>query len=343
MVKISIVMSTARRDYSMVGLPNIHQFDMFLNSLMNQTFPHDEFEVVIVDMLKDKGIKTVWGEVPKRIYDITSRNYDFIIKHISPFPSFWLDNNLPAYCGSYNKGIIFSDGELIVITDDCSEWINRDILQIYWDIYKKYGGKAFGSSIYEYWEGTKPMRHLPDAYPSTTKMYQIMRSDNYDMLVKDNIIQRQNTSFSANGYYSFSLESILELNGYNQLFDGAKGLEDCDLMRRMTNAGYTSVYDIRLRIIEHHHEPVVLHALMPFVRSNGPIMDITLKYTPGIVQSNKVPLSQEDIDYILNWHETDKYNLKVPITQFLKDTWEKQVFFNLGELRKERIDNGTVG
>ena len=60
MVSISIILPTAREDYSIIGSPNLHIFAPTLESLRNQTFK--DFELIIIDGLYHFRQKLFQGE-----------------------------------------------------------------------------------------------------------------------------------------------------------------------------------------------------------------------------------------------------------------------------------------
>ena len=122
MYDISVVMPTARDDYSILGQPNLHFLKPTIKSLSDQSFK--DFELVIVDALHDE-----------RDYDFSKLGFD--VKHVPVHPNhrFWLDRKRWGVAGTLNTGIIHAEGELIVRVDDCSEF-GPDFLQRFWDGYE---------------------------------------------------------------------------------------------------------------------------------------------------------------------------------------------------------------
>ena len=323
--KISIIYITAREDFPQIGCPNLHQFDVFLDSVARQRWAKErpeDFEVVIVDVLKNKGVQGSEVKYLKRDYDFNKYNYK--IKHITPHDNWWLDHNYSCYCGFQNSGVIAANGELLIFFDDSSEIIGNNFLEIHWDWYKEKGkDRVFPHSIHEYYEGGKPL----------IASNKIMREPSYDALIKTNKIYSAIEVFSAGGYFSLSLEVLLELNGFNELFDGAKGIEDGDLQYRAGRVGCRSLVDIRLRVVENSHAPVVFHALTEFFRDNVPIVKITRQRGPSFFKANRKGVTQEEYDQILIWNKELYPNFKE--TELCRRTLTHPPIFDLKQLRKE--------
>jgi len=274
-MKVSIIYSTARRDYPIPSLPQIHQFSLLSQTLARQTFK--EFELIVVDHLFDKR-KTWWEKV--------ERDYDVL--HVFPKDSYW--NGSWSLCNTRNTGIEHANGELLVFMDDCSEFYTSDALEIAWSDYKELG--AFPRFIFEYWEGGKPQCHLPDKFPSDEKMYQIRREASYDLLLKENKIRIIEQGFCSSGFSTVSNQAAYEVNGFDENYDGAKGLEDADFGHRLALAGYKSLIDIRLRMIEHFEEPTIYHGSIQ-VRNQSKLCEINL--SKNVVRANELPLTNEEI------------------------------------------------
>jgi glycosyltransferase involved in cell wall biosynthesis len=340
--KISIIYTTARRDCPMLGRPLDHQFDVFLDSIKRQSFK--DFEVIIVDLLKDKAIEKPtapeFNKINARNYDFNK--YNFPIKHIAPKSTWWLDRQFASYCHCVNTGIIAADGELIVLFDDCSEILGNDSLELHWDWYKKGDGKTFARSIFEYWHSGRPWIYGEPGAPFVEKLIRKpVRHSMYDYLIQHNQIHFTTNNICAFGYYSFSLQTMLDLNGYNELFDGVKGAEDFDMGCRLIDYGCQEVNDIRLRVIENVHEPFVFHMANSnwrWQRSNLGLHLTLLKRGRGIefTKANDRPLTQAEyndlvkyhIENMAGWKETDEFR------RLLTDP----PIFDLKQLRKEYRD-----
>ncbi len=256
-------MPTAREDYSLLGLPNIHIFTPTLYSLAKQTFR--DFELIIVDAL-----------YPKR-REIVELNWGYPIKYIPIHPDHrtWLDKGRWNVCGQLNTAIMYADGELICRLDDCSEF-DENYLRKFW---KEYQAGFFPMAMHVRYNGGKPAR-IDDAYLKSG--YEAKYSETFEGTDRVNLLKRiygeegivRDTRWVTvekaggrmiaphnwgYGYSSFSLEAALKVNGYDENFDGDKSVEDCDFTSRLYMAGYNkALLDVNLSCIEHEHLPITL-------------------------------------------------------------------------------------
>ena len=256
MVSISIILPPDRGDYQIDGLPDIHMFQSTINSLKCQTFK--DFELIIIDALHHIRPNLFQGE------PFDKDKLSFPVKHIPIEHNdrfnhrFCMDNNRWNVCGTLNTGIIHANGELLVRIDDCSEF-ESDYLKKFWEGYQS-GYFPMAMHI-RYLEG-KPA-HLNDEYRK--KGYESSTSSNFGSKNafepnRDEILRKiygegglvRDTRYSyvkdaggrmtayVNWYYgysSISLNEALKINGYDELFDGDRGLSDVDFGSRLELAG----------------------------------------------------------------------------------------------------------
>jgi len=270
MVSISVILPTARSTYgSIIGL-DINLFEPTLRSLRKQVFK--DFELILVDCLYESRPNLFKGNPFK------AEKFNFPIKHIPVHPNhrFWLNRKRWNVCGALNSGIIAAEGELLVRIDDASEFDER-FLEKFWDGYQS-GYFPLAMHI-RYLEG-KPAR-LNEKYKK--KGYELRKHFLYQRLEPDReqILKRlygeegviRDTRYPVvkqrggriiapaewyYGYSSMSLEAALKINGYDELFDGDKSLEDMDCGSRLEMAGYKDMFvlDVNLQVIEHEHNPI---------------------------------------------------------------------------------------
>jgi len=347
MKDISIIMPTARDDYSIIGLPDLHYLKPTMKSLTKQKFK--DFELILVDTLH------------------STRNYDFSklpfeVKHVPVDPNhrFWLDRKRWAVCGALNTALLHAEGELIVRIDDCSEF-DEDFIGRFWEGYQS---GYFPLAMHIRYLGGKPARLNEDYHE---KGYEAKYSATFEMEEKLSILKRiygdngliRDTRYKVvksrggrmiaplnwyYGYSSASLEALLKINGYDELFDGDKSLEDTDAGSRLTMAGYGGKFllDVDHQVIEHEHEPI------PKSIIKGDVKPIKCNYALYLVnrrksrfRANSDRLTDEDLEFIV------EESLKSPCSPHpnfydedckgeLWNMWiENQHIF---DLRKERLD-----
>lgn len=157
-----------------------------------------DFEVVIVD--------GVTSRCPKR----TQYNLGFNgtpgprVKHLPPTQrSPWVRGKHVAICAYRNTGIAAATGELIVNLDDCCE-LPPEFLRAFWHC----------------WSNHRTC--LAMRWP-----------ENGDTRAQGVVTQPG----MVYGFGSYPLRAALQLNGYNEAFDGGQGLEDGEWSTRLFRHG----------------------------------------------------------------------------------------------------------
>jgi len=342
LVKISVVMATARDDFSIIGLKT-HFLEPTLKSLFKQTFT--DFEFILVDGLYEYRP------------NLLSSKYPFPTKHVPIHPNhrFWFNRGCWFVCAALNTGIIHSQGELIVRIDDCCSF-GPEFLEKFWNWYKR---GYFAQALVVYHHGTKPMIYNDEAkklyaqtlMPTGETYEQIV--EKLDKLYKPGEIIRDsrwrfvegkgqifgNIKDWYYGYGSVSMEAILKINGYDENFDQCKSLEEMDVGSRLEMAGYGNlVLDETLMVIEHFHGPVSKKAIWyegKPAKCNYALYK--LNRMKKRFRANSDRLTEEDLKFV--WEET----CRTPCShsggkdydyEMFKIWAENQPIFNLEEERK---------
>jgi glycosyltransferase involved in cell wall biosynthesis len=302
---ISVLLATARDDYPIIGLPDLHIFNPTFNSLLNQTF--QSFEVIVVDALfprRQKWLDKDWG---------------FPVKYVPVHANhrFWLDRKRWQICGALNTGIIHAEGELLVRIDDCSEF-ESTFLEKFWDGYRS-GYFPLAMHV-RYLEG-KPARfdkeYMEKGYEA--KYSRMVEKDDRlkvlerlygdEGLIRDTrypVVKARGGRMIAPpdwfyGYSSLSLQAALDINGFNELFDGDKSQEDQEAGLRLTMAGYKNVFslDVNHQVIEHEHMPIPSDLVTP---NQG---NIKCNYALFLLSKNKnrwransQKLTEDEIEFV---------------------------------------------
>jgi len=349
MLDISVIMPTARNDYPIIGLPNVHVFEPTFHSLEAQTFK--DFELIIVDAL--------W---PQKQEWIKTRDWGFPVKYVPIHPNhrFWLDRKRWSVCASLNTGIIHAEGELVVRIDDCSEF-GEDFLQRFWEGYQS---GYFPLAMHIKYLGGKPAR-LNEKYRK--EGYEAKYSESFEKGEKLEILKRiygekgliRDTRYQVvkarggrmigpinwyYGYSSASLDALLKINGYDELFDGDKSLEDADAGSRLTMAGYGGKFLLNVdhQVIEHEHMPIpeslITRGTKPF-KCNYAIY--LINQSKRRWRANSDNLTEEDLKFIV------EESLRPPCSprpNFYIDDCQSDLFKLWAsnqpkfDLRKERLD-----
>jgi len=302
---ISVLLCTARSDFPIINLPDLHIFNPTFNALLGQTFK--DFEVILVDSLFPRRQKWL------------NKDWRFPVKYVPVHPNhrFWLDHKRWNICGSLNTAILSAEGELLVRIDDASEF-ESTFLQKFWDGYRS---GYFPMAMHIRYLGGKPARfdkeYMEKGYEA--KYSETLEKDERvkilyrlygdEGLIRDTrypIVKARGGKMIAPtdwyyGYSSVSLDAALKINGYNELFDGDKSLEDADCGLRLTMAGYKDMFslDVGHQVIEHEHLPIPSDVVAP---NQG---NIKCNYALFLLSKNKnrwransQKLTEEELEFI---------------------------------------------
>ncbi len=304
-MSLSVIMPTARDNYSIIGQPDLHYLEPTIRSLNEQTFR--DFELIIVDALKGK----------KDPYDF--RRAGFPVKHVSVHPGhrFWLDRGRWGVAGTLNTGLLHAEGELVTRVDDCSEF-DPEYLERIWE---EYESDLWLLGMHVRFLGGKPAR-LNDEYRE--KGYEALYAESANMgeklrvlkdlygeggLVRDSrfrFVEKAGGRMVAHpdwsyGYSTFTLDAALKVNGFDERFDGDKSLEDQDFGSRLDMAGYKGklVLDVKHQVVEHEHMPIPEELI---ARDQKPIKCnyalFMLNRVDKSWKANCVGLNEKQLDYI---------------------------------------------
>lgn len=225
---ISVILNTARSGYAMRGFPDIHHFRFTIDALRRQSYK--DFEFIISDYIYDK-----------RNFDWSSmRKTGFPIYHVPVRHSWFVNNNYVAISACKNNGIIHSEGEILLFLDDCCTFEGNFLSRIV-EIYKT---KRMFPNPWHKKEIGSELSYDGNGKPVIDSRYVL-----FDRLGSDEIVN----NFSMYGYSSMSLQAALKVNGFDEMFDGSRQLEDIDMGERLKAAGFKISMHRHLFIVEQEH------------------------------------------------------------------------------------------
>lgn len=203
---VTVTMNTVRENDAFAGR---HVLRTIADQLRAQTFDLGQLELVIVD-----GLQVYRPDVFK------DHDYPFRIVHVAPRSSPMVRDRRCAICAYKNTAIAHARGQLLVTMDDGGEFDPEYVTRC-WDAWQE------GLCLSAMWQGDTRHQYLGSAVRcigprhgnvGTPPMY---------------------------GYAAFPLCSALDVNGYDEFFDGSQGLEDIDMGIRLQQAGCHLVLDRR--------------------------------------------------------------------------------------------------
>lgn len=279
MTKISYVTISARDNFPHSGRPDLHLFDVTLDTLSKQTF--QDFEYIVVD---------VCYELRKDYFK--THNYGLKIKHIPAAPNIWSKLGLVQTCHQFNKGIIHADGELMFFDGD-SSMLHPNLMENLWRHYNEgyFTSLGFGVDLtysQELYEKTLQVNgYIP---PPGTWQGQTISQANSTLVPTDhykhlgyngNVLMdhRYRQVFEGNNkemslitpawYYGIStapLEALLKVNGFELAFDSTSALNDVDLGNRLSIAGYNKIAMFRDSYVIEAYAGTDWHSSMKTIR-----------------------------------------------------------------------------
>jgi hypothetical protein len=201
--KISVILCTVRGDHGYADFPAWSTIGKIIADLAVQTFR--DFELIIVDGLH--GVR----QLPLAV----GVDYSFFVKWVPPRKTLWTEAKKVAISTYRNTGLTYARGELIVNLDDCCV-LPPIYLEVLWTLYKDRG--VCGALT---WPEQRDMR---------LRAKLRMQGDG-----------RVTQPGEVYGFGSFPLEMALDLNGYDEAYDGSQALEDIDWSTRLFHSGLRQV------------------------------------------------------------------------------------------------------
>lgn len=285
--KISVILNTARADSAFPQAGDLSVLEHLARELAQQEFNPVDFELIAVDGLY---------AARARRFALVAGAAAFRILHISPKQSAMVRGGRPAICAYKNTGIAHARGELLLTVDDGCKL-----------------DPLFLDRIWRAWQKRLCLSALAEAVDDqgnwcVGKGHQDSRRIYLDETGKcigpkgGNILCPPGQGFQA-----FPLQAALELNGYDEMFDGSRGLEDTDFGARLQKAGYHIALDAEHRVglyalggwssdaVAHHEE---IH--------NGAYTQGVIKCSQttfrirnaNVVRANAVPWSDLEWSYV---------------------------------------------
>lgn len=220
--RITVMLNTARDDSAFKGRSILKTI---ADDLAKQTFK--EFEFVAVD--------GVFADRPETFAEHT---YPFRIVHVPPKETAMTREKRPAICAYKNTAIAYARGELLLTIDDgCI--LDPGYLQRCWT--------AWASDR----NCLAALCHVVGDDGTPIPNYE--RNDSRHAFLDTRGLCLGPVGGNAHaphgqGFMAFPLDAALTLNGYDEMFDGSRGLEDMDFGARLQRSGQRLLLDARHRV-----------------------------------------------------------------------------------------------
>ena len=223
-VRVSVTLNTVRSDDSYRGRPIIKSI---LEDLRRQTFT--DFELVIAD-----------GLHADRCRDLIAHDYPFRILHVPPRQTPMVKDRRCAIAAYKNTVLSHTRGELVITLDDGC------VLQ-----------PTFIQTLVDEWDQRGNMLNFlymmthDDGSPIIVAGDSAKDSRHHYLGVDGRCVGPVDGNWMVppmQGFSTIPMKAALEVNGYDEMYDGARGFEDYDMGWRLQKAGYRIALDVKHRI-----------------------------------------------------------------------------------------------
>lgn len=202
-MKVTIGINTAQYNYPFVTDTTLHLFEHLMKSLRKQTYK--DFEVVVADVYYSS--RSSYFKKNEEVFEV---------KHVSIKPNIWIQNNSCAISTTKNTFLLYAKGDIIVSMGDCVYFDENFIQRIVDNI---------------------------DERTAVCSFYNIKQGDQFVVRDSRDISDKEKHGlYAVHGNVSMTKENWELVNGYDEMFDGAKGLEDVNLGNRI----YWNGIDVKL-------------------------------------------------------------------------------------------------
>lgn len=302
---LSIVMCTKRRE---------PKFDWFADGLARSfnEYPHIPFEVIVVDGCLWPTLDTNDGTRYRRESLESAVRGRFSYRHVEPKPNPWqgpykkTQADKYALCNARNTGIAFARGSHFVLVDDCTV-VGERWLYWHWEAARRSIVACGSFTSYNTAVVKNGVVESNDLHPSGTDS-------------RGTAMRKGYGAWCWGLNVSYPVEALLNINGFDEKYDGAGGSEDCDLGVRLERYGIPIIYfpDCMIYQILETHELVCETSSW----GNAPVR----KQKELMLRDGKMHYASEML--IQDLHDD-------PIR-----TWTRGNEFNLRELRAKALAEG---
>ncbi|MHC4298889.1 MAG: glycosyltransferase [Planctomycetota bacterium] len=303
--------------------PDWHVLDKIVDNLRRQTFR--DFELIIVDLCHEY----------RSDYLSQVEEVDFPLLHIPDKDSVFRDISMIRICSARNTGLLYARGKNVIFSDDGQEW-SDDALSFL----EPWAQKGAGATCRLH----RDNGHGPIEIDSRWMAYQI------EGTLKTKVVKANDIGYFGGTLSMAPTETMLDCNGWDEMFDGSRQLEDSDMAKRLGA--------LRLKMALEGHPKCIEYAMRSCkadkvrnhltAKCNGAYCYPVWDQEPNRVRANTALVSDEQLATFVNGQCTkltienvcsvsdDPCVLKNNRQSLLSIYKDPRLVFDLRELRKQR-------
>lgn len=206
----SVIVTTCRGDHPFLHKRDWHVLDKIIENLQRQTFR--DFELIIVDLCYDHRME----------YLDLAEKVDFPLLHIPDKDSIFRDLSMIRICSARNTGLFYARGRNVIFSDDGQEW-SDDALQCL----VPWAQNGAGATCRLHRDNGRGPIEIDSRWAS----YQI------EGTLRTKVVQANDIGYLGGTLSMVPIEAMLDCNGWDEMFDGSRQLEDADMAKRLGARG----------------------------------------------------------------------------------------------------------
>jgi glycosyltransferase involved in cell wall biosynthesis len=271
----SVIITTCREDYPMPKRRDTHVLALMAENCIRQTY--GSFELIVVDLLyKDRAgwLEENYGMMP------------FPILHVPDKSSVFRDLRLTRICAARNTGLLYARGHCVIFSDDCQEWSDNALERLH-----DWGSNDVGATVRLHRDRGKG----PYEADSRWEAYSIQGT------LKTKVVNAAGIGFLGGTLSMVPLEKMLECNGWDEMFDGSRQLEDSDMARRLGATELRMALEGHAKCVEFTHGPCGgdIHRSNANAKCNGAYIYPIWEAQPNRIVANDRILTDEELDLFM--------------------------------------------
>jgi glycosyltransferase involved in cell wall biosynthesis len=271
----SVIVATCRGDYPFVNSPDDHVLDRIVDCCEKQTFK--DFELIIVDLMYDYRS----DYLKERIAGL-----DFPVLHVIDKDSIFRDLMMIRICSAKNTGLLYARGQCVIFSDDGQDWSEDAFEQLH-----GWGSHNAGATCRLHRDnGFGPVEI--DSRWHAYKMQGELRTK---------LVPAHGIGYLGGSLSMVPMERMLQCNGWDEMFDGSRQLEDADMARRLGATGLKMALEGHPQVVEYKLNPCdsQLYRQGLLAKCNGSYIYPIWDKQPNRIRANDRLLTDQELDKFL--------------------------------------------